>query len=81
MRTLAHSCTYTHRVASPVVGLHRQTNTLQMMRARWQRVGGRVVVVKKGHALFSRVNSRKKKAGKGGEQGEGAEEIDECGWT
>lgn len=64
MRTLAHSCTYTHRVASPAVGLHRQTNTLQMMRARWQRVGGGVVVVKKGHALFSQVNSRKKKQGK-----------------
>ena len=63
-RTLAHSCTYTHRVASPVVGLHRQTNTLQMMRAWWQRVGGRVVVVKKGHTLFSRVNSREEKQGK-----------------
>lgn len=64
MRTLAHSYTYsihTRRVASPVVGLHRQTNTLQMMRAWWQRVGGRVVVVKKGHTLFSRVNSREEK--------------------
>lgn len=64
MRTLAHSYTYTHRVTSPVVGLHRQTNTLQMMRVWWQRVGGGVVVVKKGHTLFSRVNSREEKQAK-----------------
>ena len=64
MRSLTHSCTYTHRVASPAVGRHRQTNTLQKTRAWWQRVGGGVVVVKKGRALFSWVNSREEKLGK-----------------
>lgn len=61
MRTVAHSYTFAHRVASPVVRLHRQTNTVQRMRAWWQRVGGRVVVVGRGHTLFPRVNSREEK--------------------
>lgn len=61
MRTLAHSYTYTRRVAGPVVGLHRQTNILKMLRAWWQQVGGRVVVVIKGQTLFSRVNGREEK--------------------
>lgn len=64
MRTLAHSCTYTHRVASPVVGLHRQTNTREMLRAYWQQVGGVVVVIDKGHTPFSRVNDREEKQAK-----------------
>lgn len=65
MRMLAHSYTYTHRVASPVVGLHRQTNILKMLSSWWQQVGGRVVVVKKGHTLFSRVNGREEKREQG----------------
>ena len=61
MRTLIR--VYTHRVASPAVGLHGQTNTLHMMQARWQRVGGSVVVVEEGHALFSGFNGREEKQG------------------
>lgn len=77
----AHSYTYTHRVASPVVGLHRQTNTLQMMRAMvaasgwlkllWLKKKKRVMLC----FLGSTVEKKSRRAGAEGE------EMDECGWT